>query len=975
MLGLIANIILPLLALTAGLFLILRLRLFAEGGVNGRYPFLFGFILVFIAAAWQWVRLSPDYGYWFIEAAYPVIDFAQVVLLAVGAFLAVSGIALYADYWQTKKEDIENREGKLSILDNLQQDARQSYPLMELVSIGLKEVLYATPGCAGAVFLINRKRRQFVLTTSAGLNKNEIAHLEYYPLDRNIVNQSIELGDPMIASEFAFIDRQGQSVRSRFNSVLVLPLISGLEKIGGILLFSEEEKFFGRSDIRFLSPVAEWMAEKIKSARLTRELSLSKAEVERFSAFRAELTNRLLSVSDAFAARDAIGGFCRALVGLVGSETVHLYGLKYGSLHVHGGSEPLYDLSEKYRTALIDALGRKKPLIVNQEGTDDQGRPGIILSSLIVPFERKDSREALLFRRESSAFTVDDGDLEAVEVFTSLAVLLLSRSETDRLAITRRMGFEKVLEFLQFDEEHEVDDDPSGFLDHLAEILPRDSQAITFVPDEHGAFAASDARHVERKALDDFHIQPGEGGVGEAAVAGQARFIFGRHNVARHFESYDTENKNAFSALFGENGNPTFVAYCPLDKLDSLTGVACIMMYSIDESDRGEWERLLTLATGLYSLRLTINDLRRRPATAVGLDEQLSPAVNRLNNYLSGIMGKAELAMRDENLSGDIRSNLSSILSEAEKAAAFIRDSLGKSGVVGQTEHLVEAPRKGIDAIVEDVLHRGHISGDLYMAGGRPRTIDISLGAIDPVAIGDDEVRSLFESVVDRFSVLAGEDDMITIATYQRDNFAYLDICRHRRNFPPVKPVATFGQYETVNAAMASHPTDVYLKYISETPSFYAVDRSSHTPAYLSFRFPLAKARGTASESASAERQIRVLAIDDEAIILDLVSAMCQSMGYEVVTARSGDEGIRLAMESKFDVILTDLAMPGISGLAVAREVRKTYSTLPIILVTGWERTLDPAQIASAGITEVLYKPFRIEQLTEVVKSAAFARK
>ena len=102
---------------------------------------------------------------------------------------------------------------------------------------------------------------------------------------------------------------------------------------------------------------------------------------------------------------------------------------------------------------------------------------------------------------------------------------------------------------------------------------------------------------------------------------------------------------------------------------------------------------------------------------------------------------------------------------------------------------------------------------------------------------------------------------------------------------------------------------------------------------------------------------------------------MCQSRGYEVATARSGDEGLRLAAASRFDVILTDLAMPGISGLAVAREIRKTYPDVPIILVTGWERTLDPAQITSAGITEVLYKPFRFEQLTEVVKSAALARK
>jgi DNA-binding response OmpR family regulator len=102
---------------------------------------------------------------------------------------------------------------------------------------------------------------------------------------------------------------------------------------------------------------------------------------------------------------------------------------------------------------------------------------------------------------------------------------------------------------------------------------------------------------------------------------------------------------------------------------------------------------------------------------------------------------------------------------------------------------------------------------------------------------------------------------------------------------------------------------------------------------------------------------------------------MGQSMGYYVETASSGEEGVRLASASQFDIILTDLAMPGMSGLAVAREIRRRDENTPIILVTGWERTLDPQEISSAGITDILYKPFRIEQLTSLVQAASVPRK
>ena len=114
-----------------------------------------------------------------------------------------------------------------------------------------------------------------------------------------------------------------------------------------------------------------------------------------------------------------------------------------------------------------------------------------------------------------------------------------------------------------------------------------------------------------------------------------------------------------------------------------------------------------------------------------------------------------------------------------------------------------------------------------------------------------------------------------------------------------------------------------------------------------------------------------MLAIDDEEVILDLISAMCQSMGYRVRTALSGREGIDLALEEKFDIVLTDLAMPDISGYEVARSIRKVYADIPIILVTGWEAKLDSGRLEPSGITRVLYKPFRIEQLTEIIEKTA----
>jgi CheY-like chemotaxis protein len=255
------------------------------------------------------------------------------------------------------------------------------------------------------------------------------------------------------------------------------------------------------------------------------------------------------------------------------------------------------------------------------------------------------------------------------------------------------------------------------------------------------------------------------------------------------------------------------------------------------------------------------------------------------------------------------------------------------------------------------------------MAGGRAREIARRREPVGQIVFASEHVRHLLEAVLDRFSALASEEDAMNVATYESDGYAYLDICRHRRGFPPVEKVSVFGEYQLAEQAIRARPTDVFLKHVAEGVCYYAYDRVGATPGYLSFRFPVSDIRRKSSEGKGSS-EVRILAIDDQPVILDLISAMCQSMGYTVDTAQSGEAGLKLAATGRYDVILTDLAMPDMSGLAVARQVHRLHSDTPIVLITGWETGVDKAQLDESGITQVLYKPFRIEQLTDAVRSA-----
>ncbi len=965
------NILLPLVVLLVLLFLVFRLRLFAEERVSGRWAFLIGGILLVLAAVWRSVSGVSSYGDWFILSVYPYLELAHFLLFVAGVVLVVTGLAFYADWWQTRREDLEVRDQKLSILDNIQRDARGPYQLLDLLNLAVKEIVSSLPGSAGAVFLLNRKRRQFVLTASVGLKRDETALLEYYPLQRNVVSQSIDVGEPLLGSQFSFVDREGNLRGSRFQSVLVLPLVSGVEKIGGILLLNEEDRYFGRSDIRYLQPVAEWVAEKIKSARLERDLSSAGEREEALEAARDELTRRLKGATKAFGSAETVPTFCKSLVGVADSRSVHLFGLANGTLTFFGGSEPLGALSENYRTALVDTLDRTKPLVINQEGTTEDGRTYTAVSSLVVPLG---SAGALLLRKEQGPFHVSDSDLTLLEIFAGMATLVLHRADTDRLDLTRRKGFEPILRLLRFDRETPLEDQPDFLPRLMAPALPEESTVLLFLRQENAAMKAAGGIQVPSGIIGELEILPGEGIVGQAAAAGESRFVHGRGAVGKSLEAFEAEAREQMHQLFGERGTPDFMAACPVLRMNKTVGVLLFMLHGVTEKERGEWERLLTLAGTLYSIRLTIRELNERAGSAaveLSGDEVdrgvLGNTVNQLNNYLSAVIGNAELAASRTDLSGEVQQHLRSIIGEAESAAGYLKEALGKMNVKALSGEDAVSREATLGSALSAVLRRLSVSEGLYMAGGRAREISVAIDEDAPVPLPEGKLLGLIEEMLNRFGASASDEDMLTVQVYRRENSLYMDLSRHRKNFPPVEEVAEFGSYSSVEAVFEHRPSDTFLRYVADSDVLYAYDRVSQPPSYLSFRFSIAGTR--VADRASGE-PVRILAIDDQTVILDLIVAMSQSMGYEVHTASSGPEGIDLARKNDYSIVLTDLAMPGMSGLEAAREIRELLPETPIVLVTGWEVNTDRSELAAAGVVEVLYKPFRIEQLTDLIRSA-----
>lgn len=963
------SLLVTLIALVSFIFAGIRLGFFKKGELDGRLPFIFGGALIVIALIWQVVATSNAYPEWFLETVYPILDIVQIVLLSIGIILSAIGLILYADFFQTQKDDLVAKERKYDLLRKLQIDAKNPYHITELLSLALKQIVAHMDETMGAVFLVNRSRRQIVLIDTAGLTKQETANLEHYPSGENLITRAIDNDQPMISDFFQFINRQGEKETSRFKSSLVLPLSSGNETIGGIILFSEVGSYFDNNQIRLLTPITEWLAEKVRSTKLSRDYNaLVDKQSEYESAF-TDKTNRLLKATSAISSPETISAFCKSLVGLCGSRSVHLIGLKGGALCFYGGSSDLSDLSENYKTALIESLDKQKALIINQEATSETGRNFIARSTLIFPIKDERETNAIILIADSGPIPAGDEELRTLELFSTMAKLALKQEIYQNNDLTRRKGIDRVLGLLRFDKPLNFEDEPYYLIKHLQEVLPANSIGLTFVKDEAGSFKSAGGVGVNKTDLEQFEIYGDEAVFGRSNRSVQPEIIYGRKKVDQLIREFDDGNQNLFFRLMGEKGIADFCAVLPIVKAERMIGINLIFIYSVSEISKDEWMRLLILASGLYSLRLTIDQLNSdktdQPLAPTAEARNVGEVLNKLNNHLNAIVGNAELANWHTDLSEEIKAHFESILNEAESAAQYLRETpIERLALTDRDQP--EKTESGLNELLLKVLDQSYISENIYMLGNRPREIRKLFETVGRLPFDDARLLALFEDAINRFAAFADDEDAITIATYPKDNAIYLDISRHHKNFPPVARIADFGDYHRAGDVFAFRPIDTFLKHVADLDCFYAYDKISGDPSYLSFRFPLSKQPLPATTN---KRLPKILVVDDQVVILDLIRAMGKSSGFEIKTAENGNDGLQMALTEKFDIILTDLAMPGLSGLELAREVKKKNADIPIILITGWEVNMDKTQLEAAGIMEVLYKPFRLEQLTDLLHS------
>ena len=110
----------------------------------------------------------------------------------------------------------------------------------------------------------------------------------------------------------------------------------------------------------------------------------------------------------------------------------------------------------------------------------------------------------------------------------------------------------------------------------------------------------------------------------------------------------------------------------------------------------------------------------------------------------------------------------------------------------------------------------------------------------------------------------------------------------------------------------------------------------------------------------------KILLVDDNAVVRDMLVDLVGSLGYVADAASGGAEALALFDRNRYDIVLTDLLMPGMSGWEVLAGVRQRDPRMPVVIITGTPAVGDP-RAAQPGVT-VLKKPVDVKALDETIK-------
>ena len=391
----------------------------------------------------------------------------------------------------------------------------------------------------------------------------------------------------------------------------------------------------------------------------------------------------------------------------------------------------------------------------------------------------------------------------------------------------------------------------------------------------------------------------------------------------------------------------------------------------------------LSLATDISRER-EMEERARRSEKLEAIGQLAGGVAHDFNNQLVGVMGHAGLLLEIPDMPAVARDSAAAILGAAHRASDLVANLLAFArrrpfaavvvDIHAVIDEVVALLEHSIDKRVR--IERRRLADDACFVSGdatqiQSALLNLGLNARDAMPGGG--VLTFQTSVVPgtatgdrRLGLPAGDYVEVLV----RDTGRGMDEATRQRLFEPfytTKPGGTGMGLAAVYGTVQSHTG--------------AIGVTSAPGAGSSFRILLPRVTSDVQSAMPAESGdggqsdltgVRILVVDDEPVVRDVMSAALERLGCHVMLSESGEEAIRIFEDPSVavDLVIMDVTMPGLTGVETLHRLRQVRRDVRAVLTSGYAFDHPRARLLSQGFRGFLAKPFDLSALQDVVRSA-----
>ena len=874
---------------------------------------------------------------------------------------------------------------ELSILNAISQTVNQSIDLDEILNKSVDKVMEMIDVHQASIYLLDEKKRELALVVHRGFSRKFLEFMKHRKLGVGVSGKVALSGEPVFAEDYRkHPDAFDAAIEEGLKSAAVIPLKSRDRIYGTLNIGKKEFSEIAPFDKNLFNSVGQIISGAMERTFLYTENVKRLEELRTLYSISQEIASKLeLKVILQKIMESAI-----ELLG-AGSGVISLWDNRrrnYSVAIVHGLPESLIGAEVSQPgggVVAVEVIAKKSPVLQR----DYEHHPNRIKE--LDPYHIQEVLGVPLIVREMIIGTMAIGSSDPEVHFQQKEIdLLYNFAHQAAVAIGNAKLYEDSLAKIKqlttlyemgktLSSTLDLDDLFKKALELLKERLGYTACGILLLDRERDELYMKQLIGGNLEEIKKSKFRVGiDGIVGWAAKTGELVYVPDVSKDSRYIPVGPCIKSQA-----------TF----PLRVRDQLFGVLDIESDELNAFDEEDLKTLSSFASQmsisienaqLFSdLKQTLQELKQAQDQIVqaeklrAMGEMASGVAHDFNNVLAVVLGNIQLLLHQlDHLSPEeVREGLKVIERSSKDGAETISRIQEFTGVRRDREFVTLSLNEIMMEVVNITQPRWR---DQTQKKGVQVGLTTHLGDIPMIMGNPSELREVLTNIVFNAVDAMPNGGELTVTTQpQAEDWVEVRIADtgvgmteevKRRVFDPfftTKGVTNSGLGMSVSYGIIKrHGGEILIEsQLGKGTSFVI-----HLPTGYGEEEAVTKEVTPVKESGQA----RILVIDDEDSVRDVLSRMLQAKGHQVAVASNGEEGIERFKSEPFDLVFTDLGMPKLSGWEVGKTIKAINPKVPIAMITGWGVELDRQKLSESGIDLSIAKPFNFDQVINLVFEA-----